>query len=161
VKQVAAGCGGDLFHLDRLVVDAAARGVLGRSALVDHLAADVDNGRLSRQSAGQALLLGDLRSSLDLAMETAPFYRAGRPDQAAQLEAALFEHVFPRLESVVEGIYRVVRDLYVELGPDLTGAGLAAWAGRVLDPLLEALRERGLEVDLTFYHSEKEVGTHA
>jgi len=158
---MAADCGGDLFHLDRLVVAAAARGVLGRSALVDHLEADVDEGKLSRQSAGQALLLGDLRSSLDLAMETAPFYRAARPDQAAQLEAALFEHVFPRLESVVEGIYRVVRDLYVELCPDLTGAALAAWARRMLDPLLEVLRERGLEVDLTFNHSEKEVGTYA
>ena len=158
---VAAGCADDLFHLDQLVVAAAARGVLGRSALVDHLEADVEEGKRPRQNAGQALLLGDLRSCLDLAMETAPFYRAGRLDQAAELEATLFEQVLPRLESAVEGAYRVVRDLYVELGPDLTGAALAAWAGRVLDQLLGVLRDRGLELDLSFNHSEKEEGTHA
>jgi len=158
---MAAGCADDLFHLDQLVVAAAARGVLGRSALVDHLETNVVQGKLPRQNAGQALLLGDLRSCLDLAMETAPFYRAGRLDQAAALEATLFEQVFPRLESSVEGTYRVVRDLYVELGPDLTGAALVAWAGRVLDLLLGVLRERGLELDLSFSLSEKEEGTHA
>ena len=158
---IAAGCADDLFHLDQVVVAAAARGVLGRSALVDHLEADVQQGTLPRQNAGQALLLGDLRSCLDLAMETAPFYRAGRAEQAAQLEATLFEQVFPLLESAVEGAYRVVRDLYVELGPDLTGVALAAWAERVLDPLLGVLRERGLELDLSFNHFEKEEGTHA
>ena len=158
---IAAGCADDLFHLDQVVVAAAARGVLGRSALVDHLEADVQAGTLPRQNAGQALLLGDLRSCLDLAMETAPFYRAGRAEQAAQLEATLFEQVFPLLESAVEGAYRVVRDLYVELGPDLTGVALAAWAERVLDPLLGVLRERGLELDLSFNLSQKEEGTHA
>ena len=158
---VAAGCGDDLFHLDELVVAAAARDVVGRSALVDLLEADVAQGKLPRRNAGQALLLGDLRSCLDLAMEIAPFYRAGRPDQAAALEAILFEQVFPRLESPVEGTYRTVRDLYVELGADLTGAALVAWAGRVLDPLLGVLRERGLELDLSLNLSEKEEGTHA
>ena len=158
---VAAGCADDLFHLDQLVVAAAARGVLGRSALVDLLEADVEEGKRPRQAAAQALLLGDLRSCLDLAMEIAPFYRAGRADQAARLEAMLFEEVFPRLESPVEGIYRVVRDLYVELGADLTGVAFVAWAERVLDPLLGVLRERGLELDLSFNHSEKEEGTHA
>jgi len=158
---MAAGCGDDLFHLDELVVAAAARGVVGRSALVDHLEADVEEGKRPRQNAAQALLLGDLRSCLDLAMETAPFYRAGRLDQAAALEAPLLEHVFPRLESAVEGTYRRVRDLYVDLGADLSGAALVAWAGRVLDPLLAVLRERGLELDLSFNLSEKEEGTHA
>jgi len=158
---VAAGCADDLFHLDQLVVAAAARGVLGRSALVDQLEADVEEGRRPRQDAGQALLLGDLRSCLDLAMETAPFYRAGRPGQAADLEAVLFEQVFPRLESAVEGTYRVVRDLYVELSPDLTDAALASWAERVIDPLSRVLSERGLELDLSFSLSEKEEVTHA
>ncbi|MEI6452138.1 MAG: M48 family metalloprotease [Actinomycetes bacterium] len=158
---IAAGCGDDLFHLDELVVAAAARGVLGRYALVDLLEADVAQGKRPRQAAGQALLLGDLRSCLDLAMEIAPFYRAGRADQAARLEAMLFEQVFPRLESPVEGTYQTVRDLYVDLGADLTGAALVTWAGRVLDPLLAALRERGLELDLSFNLSEKEEGTHA
>ena len=158
---VAAGCADDLFHLDQLVVAAAARGVRGRSALVDQLEADVEEGRRPRQDAGQALLLGDLRSCLDLAMETAPFYRAGRPGQAADLEAVLFEQVFPRLESAVEGTYRVVRDLYVELSPDLTDAALASWAERVIDPLSRVLSERGLELDLSFSLSEKEEVTHA
>jgi hypothetical protein len=158
---MVAGCADDLFHLDELVVAAAARGVLGRSALVDHLEADVKGGTLPRQSAAQALLLGDLRSCLDLAMETAPFYRAGRLDKAAALEAPLFAQVFPRLESAVVGTYQLVRDLYVELGPDLTGVALAAWAGRVLEPLLGVLQERGLDLHVSFNHSKKEEGTHA
>lgn len=158
---LAAGCADDLFHLDRLVVAAAARGVLGRSALVDHLEAEVSEGQISRQRAGQALLLGDLRSSLDLAMETAPFYRAGRLDEAAELEAPLFERVFPELEPAVEGTYRAVRDLYVELDPDLTGADFVSWARRVLDLLVGVLRERGLELDLSLNHSQKEEGTDA
>jgi hypothetical protein len=158
---VAAGCGDDLFHLDELVVAAAVKGVLGRSALVDLLEADVRKGKRLRREADQALLLGDLRSCLDLAMEIAPFSRAGQSGPAAALEAILFDQVFPRLEAPVAGVYRTVRDLYVDLGADLTGAALVVWAGRMLDPLLGVLRERGLELDLSFYLPEKEEGTHA
>ena len=158
---IAAGSAEDLFHLDRLVVETAARGVLGRSGLVDHLETDVSEGRLPRQHAGQALLLADLRSSLDLAMETAPFYRAGRLDQATALEAPLFDRVFPRLESAVEGTYRVIRDLYVSLRPDLGVVDLATWSERVIDVLTGVLRERGLEVGMSLNHSEKGEGTDA
>ena len=38
---------------------------------------------------------------------------------------------------------------------------LVVWAERVLDPLLGVLRERGLELDLSLNHSEKEEDTHA
>ncbi len=158
---IAAGSADDLFHLDELVVAGAARGVLGRSALVDHLEADVQEDRMPRQHAGQALLLADLRSCLDLAMETAPFYRAGRLEQAIALEAPLIDDVFPRLESAAEDTYRAVRDLYVELGPDLGIADLMTWSGDVVDLLTGVLRERGLEVDVHLNHSEKGEDTHA
>lgn len=149
-------CADDLFHLDRLVMAAAARGVLGRSVLVDHLKDEVTEGQISQRRAALALLLGDLRSSLDLAMETAPFYRAERLDQAADLEATLFQQVFPALEPAAEGTYRAVRDLYIQLDADLRDAALASWANRMLDLLQGVLREWGLELDLSLNHSGEE-----
>lgn len=142
---IAGGFAEDLFHLDERVMAAAGQGVLARDDLVSHLQGEVEQGRLAAAEAAQLLLVGDLRGYLDLALEIAPFYRTGRAEQAVRLEAALFKNVFPCLEPQVEGVYRDLKSLYLELHPHFTVAALASWGRRVLERLADALQERGMK----------------
>ena len=158
---ITGGFAEDLFHLDGQVVAAAARGVLARGNLVSHLQSEVDQGKLAARDVALLLLVGDLRGYLDLALETAPFYRTGRPEQAMQLEAVLFKDIFPCLEPRVEGVYRDLKTLYLELRPDLTVVALASWGRRVLECLAEALHERGMEPGFSLDGSEEREEKHA
>jgi hypothetical protein len=158
---IAGGFADDLHYLDRNVMAAAAKGVLARVDLVNHLKGEVDRGALPADVAAQLLLVGDLKGYVDLALETAPFYRMGRADEASQLEAVLFEGIFPRLEPQIEQVYRELRDLYVELTPDLSVLALASWGRRVLELLAGALRERGMEPGLSLDFSDEREDKHA
>ena len=158
---IAGGFAEDLFHLDGRVVAAAAQGVLARGDLVSHLQSEVEQGRLAAGEAALLLLVGDLRGYLDLALETAPFYRTGRAEQAVQLEAVLFKDVFPCLEPQVEGVYGDLKGLYLELRPDLTVVALASWGRRVLECLAEALHERGMEPGFSLDCSKEWEEKHA
>ena len=90
------------------------------------------------------LLVGDLKSYLNLAIEVAPFYRAGRAGDARVLEQALERDLFPRLAAEVGRGYVAIRDLYVGLSDDLSPEALRAWAAAVLDILSRALGQPAL-----------------
>jgi len=105
--------------------------------------------------------VGDLKGYVDLALETAPFYRMGRAEQAAQLEAVLSEYVFPRLRPEVERVYEDLKGFYVELLPDLSAVALVDWGGRVLESLGQALRDLGMEPGFILDFSEKGEDEHA
>ena len=158
---IAAGFADDLHHLDSCVMAAAARGVFARGDLLDHLKSEVDSGRVSVEGAAQLLLVGDLKGYVDLALETAPFYRMGRAEQAAQLEAVLSEYVFPRLKPEVERVYEDLKGFYVELLPDLSAVALVDWGGRILESLGQALRDLGMEPGFILDFSEKGEDEHA
>jgi hypothetical protein len=143
---IRSGFAEALFHLDRRTMANASRGVAGREDLRQQLQGEVVSGNLTPQGAALLLLIGDLKGYLDLALEVAPFYRAGRESEARELEAALEAEVFPRLEPEVPRAYIALRDQYIALHADLTPTELMAWSEGVLRILAEALAEKGLEI---------------
>ena len=157
---IASGFGDELLALDERVVASAAAGIAGRDELAGRLAAEVAEGRLSAAEAEGLSLVGDLRGYLDIALEVAPFRRAGLVSRAWQLEDVLESQVFPRLEASVAGAYRGLCDLYVELRPDLAGAALLSWARAVLDLLAATLRSVALPFRLELGYAADEEGKH-
>ena len=90
------------------------------------------------------LLIGDLRGYLDLAMEIAPFYRAGQESEAQSLEAILEAEVFPCLEPEVGQAFTTLKEAYSAVRTDLTPARAMVWGEGVLSILSEPLIKRGL-----------------
>lgn len=141
---IHSGFGEALLHLDRRTVANASRSVAGREDLQQQLQQEVASGNLTPQGAEALLLIGDLKGYLDLALETAPFYRTGRESDARELEAVLETEVFPHLEPQVPRAYTALRDQYIALRADLTLPELMAWGKAALNILAEALAEKGL-----------------
>ncbi|HBY99588.1 MAG: hypothetical protein M5U01_33020 [Ardenticatenaceae bacterium] len=141
---IRSGFGEPLLYLDRRNVANAAESVTGRAGLRRQLQQEVARGQLTPAGADLLLLIGDLKGSLELALEVAPFYRAGREADARELEAVLNTAVFPHLEPEVLPAYTALCHQYVALRSKLTAAELEAWAHGVLNILADALAEKGL-----------------
>jgi hypothetical protein len=141
---ICSGFGDVLLHLDRRTLANASRSVAGREDLRQQLQQEVASGNLNPQGADLLLLIGDLKGYLDLALETAPFYRTGRQDDSRELESILEAKVFPHLEPEVPQAYTALCKQYIALRPDLTPTELIAWCEKVLNILAEALAEKGL-----------------
>ena len=135
-----------LLHLDRHNLAKARSALDGREEVRTRLRQETENGKLTPAVADLLLLIGDLQGYLDLALETAPFYRAGRESDARQLEMVLESEVFPRIEPEAAGTYAALRDEYVELRPNLTKSELLSWCERVLNTLTGVLRCKGLRL---------------
>lgn len=138
-----------LLHLDRRNMANAAASVKGREGLREQLQHEVAQGQLGSVAAELLLLIGDLNGYLDLALEVAPFFRAGCEDDARDLEAVLEREVFPHLEPEVGRIYADLRDRYIDLRSNLTATEVEVWEQEVGHILTEALANRGL--DLRFH----------
>ncbi len=138
-----------LLHLNRRNVANACLSVTGRERLREVLAQDSAAGSRPAAAVGQLLLAGDLESHLRLALEVAPFARAGRHEAAAELEGVLEQVLFPQLEPQAGPAYRAIRGLYTELTAAPAPAELQAWCQQVADTVLAALREQGLAVSCT------------
>ena len=143
---IASGFGDALLYLDRRNVTNASRSVQGRDELRRQLQQQVAQGNLTQAGSELVLLIGDLNSYLDLALEIAPFYRAGREGDARELEAMLEKDVFSRLEPQVAQVYAALRDQYVALDTNLGLAQLRTWGAGVLDLLAQALVAKGLQL---------------
>jgi len=141
---IHSGFGEALLHLNRRNVTNASRSVAGREDLRRQLEQESTQGNLAAAGADLLLLIGDLKGYLDLALEVAPFYRAGREAEAQGLETVLQAEVFPHLEPEVAQAYTALRERYVALGANLTLVELMAWGEEVLNILAEILAERGL-----------------
>ena len=141
---IASGFGDALLHLNRRNVLNAGRSVAGRPELGQRLQQEVSGGTLSPTAAYLLLLIGDLTSYLDLALEIAPFYRAGRESDARELETVLETALFPHLEPQVVQAYTALREQYVALPADVSPPGLLDWSQGVLRILGQALAEKGL-----------------
>ncbi|MBU0703246.1 MAG: hypothetical protein KKC18_05205 [Chloroflexi bacterium] len=139
---IHSGFGEALLHLDRRNVANASRSVAGREELRQHLQQEVTQGTLTPAAADLLLLIGDLKGYLDLALEVAPFYRAGRESDARELEAVLETSVLPHLEPEVSLAYSALREQYVALHADLAPPELVAWGEGVLGILAEVLAEK-------------------
>jgi len=136
--------GDALLHLDRRNVANARRSLAGRDVLRKQLEHRVTQEGLSTSSADLLLLIGDMQGFLDLAIETAPFYRAGRESDGRELESVLENDVFPLLAPEIGTAYSGLRERYLALKPDFTRQKLIAWGEGVLGILSEALLSKGL-----------------
>jgi hypothetical protein len=152
---IQSGFGADLLHLDRRNVTDARRSVAGREGLCNQLQQEVVQGKLSRTMADALLLIGDLRGYLDLALETAPFYRTGRESEARELEAVLETDVFPFLEPQVSRAYTDLCRQYIALRADMKPPELVVWGEDVLSILTEALAEKGLILQVHLQMAER------
>lgn len=145
-QAIRSGFGDALLHLNRRNVTNAGRSMAGRKTLHRRLQAQVAQGTLTPAAAAVLLFTGDLDSHLDLALEVAPFYRAGRENDAKELESVLETEVFPHLDPQVARTYTALREQYIALTPNLSRPGLTAWSEGVLSVLAKALAEKGLEL---------------
>lgn len=143
---IRASFGSALFHLDRGVIDKAKLGVSRRPALAQGLKQQVLERKLSAEQAAALLLVGDLQAHLPFALETAPFLRAGRKQEAEALEARLIEGVLAHLDPAVPPLYDKIRDHCLRLKVDFTAAEMMAWSSEALGFLADALQLRHLPV---------------
>jgi len=147
---IASGFGDALLYLDRRNVTNASRSVQGRDELRRQLQQQVSQGNLTPTGSELVLLVGDLNSCLDLALEIAPFYRAGREGDARELEAMLEKDVFSRLEPQVAQVYAALRDQYVALDMNLAVAATRAWCASILDLLAQVLGGKGCSYSIAW-----------
>lgn len=138
-----------LLHLNRRNVANAGRSLAGRAQLRNLLEQDVASGNRSERVVGQILLGGDLESHLVLAMEIAPFVRAGHDHAARELLRVLEREIFPQLEPQVAPAFAAINRLYSDLSPDLSVEALVAWGQQVAAHLVIALAEHELLVEAT------------
>jgi hypothetical protein len=143
---IRGGFGDSLFYLNQLNVANAGRSMAGREELNRRLQQRVTRGTLTPVAADLLLLIGDLESHLDLALEVAPFYRAGRESNAHELESMLETEVFSRLDPQVRWAYIALREQYIALSADLSPSGLMEWGEKVLSILTKVLTEKGLKL---------------
>lgn len=148
-RAITSGFDQAMLHLNRRNVANACQSVVGRMRLREVLSQDVAVGSRPAEAVGQLLLAGDLESHLPLALEVAPFVRAGRQAEAHELEAVLEQTLFPQLEPQVAPAYAAICRLYTDLSDDLSPADLQTWGQRVADIVLAALRAQGVAISAT------------
>lgn len=136
-----------LLHLDRKNVFSAAEGLRSRGALRQMLQDEVETGSLTPAGADVLLTIADMKGYLDLAMETASFYRQSRVAEARELEEILFAQVMPHLEPLVAEAYPKLRDAYTGLPDDASPEALVQLEEALIGILAEVLNEKGLRLE--------------
>jgi ribosomal protein L34 len=141
---IRSGFRAAMAHVNRRNVINARRSVDGRAYLRRMVDREMDQGRLGSRAADLLMLIGDLEGHLDLAMEIAAFYRAGRADDARELEGILEGDVLPRLSPGVARAYGALRDQYLALEPTMGRGEMHRWTREVLGVLTEVVAEGAL-----------------
>ena len=136
-----------LLHLDRKNVLNAAEGLRSRGALRQMLQDEAEKGTLTPAGADLLLAIADMKGYLDLAIETASFYRQGKVAEAQELEGMLFAQVMPHLDPVVAEAYPKLRDAYTGLPHDASPEALVELEGALVGILAQALNEKGLRLE--------------
>jgi hypothetical protein len=135
-----------MLHLNQRNVANACTSMEGRTKLRELLTQDAALGNRPADSVGQILLAGDLEGYCGLAMELAPFDRAGQSAAASTLADRLEQELFPQLEPQFAPTFAAIRQLYAELPADLALADLRVWSQQVADIIVGAVQEQGLKV---------------
>lgn len=136
-----------LLYLDKKNVLNAAKGVRSKGALRQRLREEVERESLTPAGADLLLVMADMHGHLDLAMETASFYRQSKVTEAWELEGMLFAEVMPHLEPAVAEAYPKLRDAYVGLPEDASPEELAQFEKSSLAILAAILKEKGLRLE--------------
>jgi hypothetical protein len=136
-----------LLYLDKKNVLNAAKGVRSKGALRQRLQEEVQRASLTPAGADLLLAIADMKGHLDLAMETASFYRQGKIAEAEELEEMLFAQVMPYLEAAVAEVYPKLRDAYTGLPDDASPEALVQLEAALIGILAEVLSEKGLRLE--------------
>jgi hypothetical protein len=136
-----------LLYLDKKNVLGAAKGVRSKGALRQRLQEEVERASLTPAGADLLLVIADMHGHLDLAMETASFYRQDKVTEAEELEEMLFAGVMPYLEPPVAEAYPRLRDQYVQLPQDASPEELVQFEKSLLGVLAAVLKEKGLRLE--------------
>lgn len=153
---IRAGFADALFHLDQGVIDSARLSLRQRPSLVRGLKQQALRQKLSAGEAAALLLVGDLQAHLVVALEIAPFLRAGHREQAQALEAALIDGVLSHLDPAARRLYDELRDHYLQLRTNMTAAQLQAWIGAALDCLADVLSQGHLQARFALRQTRSE-----
>jgi hypothetical protein len=148
---IAAGFDRALYHLNRQNIANLAVGLQFRPALAAQLANLVAQGQLSPAGADTLRLVGDLQAFLPLAMEIAPFKRAGRSAKARELLKLLHggANGIPQggllgtLEKSVRPLFDDLVDLFAHSDEQAAPAAVEAEVTCGLRRLAEALAGTG------------------
>lgn len=151
---IASGFSQGLYHLNRENVRNLVTGLKYRLALVAQLSNLVAAGQLSREGAALLQFIGDLQAYLQLAMEIAPFRRAGFPGKARELVKPLYHDVFPQLEPEVRPLFRALMAVYTHMGADASAAKVKA---AVEDGLAQASKALA-RYDARLVYAVEEIG---
>jgi hypothetical protein len=147
-NAIAVGGGFDraLYHLNRQNIANLAQGLQFRPALAGQLAQAVAQGQLSPRGADVLRLIGDMQAFLPLAMEIAPFKRAGQAAKARELFKPLHTKLLPQLERSVTPLFEDLLDLYTHSKEDATADAVRAEMLAGLQCLARALVSSGAEL---------------
>ena len=145
-----AGFGDVMLHLNQRLITDASRSLAGRATMLSQLGDAVSRQAMTQDAASILLLAGDLQMCLPLAIEVAPFHRAGQAQLAQELENILTTALFPALGPHVERTYRALCDTYTALSPNLTSGGLVNWCKGIMQIIADSLAQSGylLQYDL-------------
>ncbi len=152
---LAAGFGDALLHLDRRNAANASRNVAGREDLRQQLNQGIRRRAFTKAAASALLLIGDMQAYLDLALETASFYRAGRRNDAHQLKETLETEVFPHLDVQLPRAYAGLLEQYLALQANMTTLQLMAWGKAVLETLAHGLADKGVIIGFDLQPTDK------
>ncbi len=143
---IRSGFGQELLHLDRHNIANSASSVRGRDMVQESLRQRVSQGKLAESMVEPLLLLGDMHSYLDQALEVAAFYRADCPGKGQELEESLHKEVLVGLDAQIAAVFAGLRRAYLQPKAEMTADEVRQWAQEVTSLLMETLGRRGLPV---------------
>jgi len=141
---ITSGFEAAMLHLNQHNVVNACKSLAGRAQLRTQLLQEAEQGQRLAGDVSQLLLAGDLESYGGLAMEVAPFDRAGQAAAASTLTDVLERDLFPQLEPQFAPTFAAIRQLYRDLPEHLSPNDLRGWSQQVADTIIAAMREQGL-----------------
>lgn len=149
---IRAGFGPALHHLNRLNLKGGRAGMTERLALAEGLRTQVTEGRLREADVGLLLLTASMEAHVRMALETAAFVRAERPEEACGVEELLEVEVFRHVEPEIRTLYHAFRHQYLQLTPGMDQDAFRHWASAAFAPVIEELARRGLHMNVEFYY---------
>ena len=144
---IQSGFTDPLLYLDKQNVVKAGEGLRSKGVLRQELQKEVERRSLTALGAELLVTIAEMKGYLDLALETASFYRQDKITEVRELEGLLFKKVIPYLEPEVGRAYERLRDGYVELPTDASPEELVPFEESLLGILAGALWAKGLELE--------------
>jgi hypothetical protein len=149
---IRAGFGPALHHLNRLNLGGGRAGMTERLALAEGLRAQAAEGRLSQTDVELLLLTASMEAHVRMALETAAFVRAERPEEARSVEDLLEAEVFRHVEPEIRTLYRAFHLQCLQLAPSMDRDAFRRWAAAAFAPVIEEFVRRGPPMNVEFYY---------